>query len=60
MRVSKLGLPTNGVMYCASIGTNAWVINVFGSGNGPDEALESVISEVEKQRTSDGEIAPTR
>jgi hypothetical protein len=41
------GAPTNGVMYCAIIGTDAWFIHVFGPGDRPDSELQLVIAAVE-------------
>ena len=43
------GVPTNGVMYCVIIGTNVWFIHVFGYGEQPERALQSVIAAVEAQ-----------
>ena len=44
------GFPTNGVMYCAIIGTDAWFIHVFGPGDRPDSELQLVIAAVEHAR----------
>jgi hypothetical protein len=44
------GFPTNGVMYCAIIGTDAWFIHVFGPGGRPDSELQLVIAAVEHTR----------
>lgn len=44
------GFPTNGVMYCAIIGTDAWFIHVFGPGDRPDSELQWVIATVEHSR----------
>lgn len=46
------GLPTNGVMYCTIIGTDAWFIHVFGSGDRPGSALQSAITAVERKTAS--------
>jgi hypothetical protein len=43
------GLRTNSVMYCAIIGTDAWFIHVFGSGDRPGSPLQSLIVAVESQ-----------
>ena len=42
------GFPTNGVMYCAIIGPDAWIIHVFGPGDRPDSELQLVIAAVER------------
>jgi hypothetical protein len=41
------GVPLNGVMYCAIIGTDAWFVHAFGPGNRPDSDLQSVIAAIE-------------
>jgi hypothetical protein len=44
------GFPTNGVMYCAIIGSDAWFIHVFGPGDRPDSELQLVIGAVERSK----------
>ena len=44
------GFATNGVMYCAIIGTDVWFVHVFGPGDRPDSELQLVIAAVEHSR----------